>query len=95
MVNFLHTTIGRFCCKRLPYGIYSASEVFEKTISLIISDIQGSSLLVREKKKKKKKKRLKNSVFFNGDIFFHDADFNIITFYTDDIGFITIHLNRS
>ena len=37
------TTIGRFCFKRLPYGIHSASEVFQKTVSSIISDIQGSA----------------------------------------------------
>ena len=72
LVNFWHTTIGRFRCKRLPYGIHSASEVFEKTISLIISDIQGSSLLVREKKKKKKKciKSLKTLYFLMVIYFF-------------------------
>ena len=37
------TTIGRFCFKRLPYGIHSISEVFQKTVSSIISDIQGSA----------------------------------------------------
>ena len=37
------TTIGRFRFKRLPYGIHSASEVFQKTVSSIISDIQGSA----------------------------------------------------
>ena len=37
------TTIGRFCFKRSPYGIQSASEVFQKTVSSIISDIQGSA----------------------------------------------------
>ena len=37
------TTIGRFRFKRLPYGIHSASEVFQKTISSIVSDIQDST----------------------------------------------------
>ena len=37
------TTIRRFCFKRLPYGIHSASEVFQKIVSSIISDIQGSA----------------------------------------------------
>ena len=37
------TTIGRFRFKRLPYGIHSASEVFQKTFLSIISDIQGSA----------------------------------------------------
>ena len=39
------TTIGRFRFKRLPYayGIYSVSEFFQKTVSSIISDIQGSA----------------------------------------------------
>ena len=35
-----------------------------------------------------------NSVFLNGDIFFHDADSNIITFLTDDMGFNTVDLNN-
>ena len=37
------TTIGRFHLKQLPYGIHSTSEVFLKTVSSIISDIQGSA----------------------------------------------------
>ena len=37
------TTIGRFCFKWLPYGIDSASEVFQKTVLSIISDIQVSA----------------------------------------------------
>ena len=39
------TTIGRFHFKRLPYGVLSGSEVFQKTVSPIISDIQGSANL--------------------------------------------------
>ena len=35
-------TIGTFHFKRLPFGIHSASEVFQKTDSSIITDIQGS-----------------------------------------------------
>ena len=38
------TTIGRFRFKRLPYGIHSVSEVFQKTVLSIISDIQGSAI---------------------------------------------------
>ena len=37
------TSIGIFRFKRLPYSIHSASEVFQKTVSSIISDIQGSA----------------------------------------------------
>ena len=37
------TTIGRFRFKQLPYGIRSASELFQKTVLSIISDIQGSA----------------------------------------------------
>ena len=37
------TTIGRFRFKQLLYDIHSASEVFQKTVSSIISDIQGSA----------------------------------------------------
>ena len=37
------TTIGRFRFKRLPYGIHSASELFQKNVLPIISDIQGSA----------------------------------------------------
>ena len=37
------TTIVRFRFKRLPYGTHSTSKVFQKTVSAIISDIQGSA----------------------------------------------------
>ena len=37
------TTIVRFCFKRLPYCINSASEVFQKTVSSVIFDIEGSA----------------------------------------------------
>ena len=36
-------TILRFCFNRLRYSIHSASEVFQKTVSSIISDIQGNA----------------------------------------------------
>ena len=36
-------TIGRFRFKRLRYGIHSASQVFQKTVSSIISDIQDGA----------------------------------------------------
>ena len=36
-------TIGRFHFKRLRYGIHSASQVFQKTVSSIISDIQDGA----------------------------------------------------
>ena len=35
--------IGRFHFKRLPYGMRSISEVFQKTLSSIIFDIQSSA----------------------------------------------------
>ena len=49
------TTIGRFCFKWLSYGIHSGSEVFQKTVSSIISEIQGNAdsqddIVMREKK---------------------------------------------
>ena len=37
------TTIVRFRFKRLPYGINSASKVFQKTVSSVIFDIEGSA----------------------------------------------------
>ena len=35
--------IGRFHFKRLPHGMHSISEVFQKTLSSIIFDIQSSA----------------------------------------------------
>ena len=37
------TPLGRYPFKRLPYGIHSASEVFEREITCIISDVPGSA----------------------------------------------------
>ena len=37
------TPSGRYRFKRLPYGIHSASEVFQREITSIISDIPGSA----------------------------------------------------
>ena len=37
------TPFGRLWFKRLPYGIHSASEVFQKTVNFIICDIPGCS----------------------------------------------------
>ena len=37
------TPFGRYCFKRLPYGIHSASEIFQASVANIISDIEGSS----------------------------------------------------
>ena len=37
------TPLGRFRIKRLPYGIHSASEVFQREITYIISDTPGST----------------------------------------------------
>ena len=37
------TTIVRFRFKRLPYGINSASKVFQKTASSVVFDIEGSA----------------------------------------------------
>ena len=36
-------TIARFHFKRLPHGMHSISEVFQKTLSSIIFDIQSSA----------------------------------------------------
>ena len=37
------TSSGRYCFKRLLYGIHSASEVFQREVTSIISDILGSA----------------------------------------------------
>ena len=37
------TNIGKFYFKQLPYDLYFASEVFEKIVLSIISDIQGNA----------------------------------------------------
>jgi hypothetical protein len=39
----LNTPFGRHRFKRLPFGIHSAAEVFQKKISEIISDIEGAA----------------------------------------------------
>ena len=36
--------IGRFHFKRLPYGMHSISEVFQKPLSSIIYDVQSSAI---------------------------------------------------
>ena len=35
--------LGRYCFKRLPYGIYSTREVFQKGITTITSDVPSSA----------------------------------------------------
>nr|KAG5700450.1 hypothetical protein BaRGS_010363 [Batillaria attramentaria] len=35
------TPFGRFCFNRLPFGISSASEVFQRTMSTVLSDLEG------------------------------------------------------
>ena len=37
------TPFGRYRFKRLPYGIHSASEIFQASVANILSDIEGSS----------------------------------------------------
>ena len=37
------TPFGRYCFKCLPYGIHSASEIFQASVANIISDIERSS----------------------------------------------------
>ena len=37
------TPFGRYRFKRLPYGIHSASEIFQASVANIISDIEGAS----------------------------------------------------
>ena len=37
------TPSGRYCFKCLPYRIYSASEVFQREVTSIISDIPGNA----------------------------------------------------
>ena len=38
----LGTIISRFNFKRVTYGVHSTSEIFQKTVSSIVSYIQGS-----------------------------------------------------
>ena len=38
----LTTPFGRFCFKRLPYGMLSASEIFQADISEIIEGLEGA-----------------------------------------------------
>ena len=35
------TTFGRYCFSRLPFGIWSASDIFQRTISTILGDMDG------------------------------------------------------
>ena len=37
---------GRYCYRRLPYGITSASEVFHKTVQQIFDDIDGVKVYI-------------------------------------------------
>ena len=37
------TLLGRYRFKRLPYGIHSASEIFQRAITSIISDVPGTA----------------------------------------------------
>ena len=39
----LGSSSGRYCFNRLPYGIHSASEVFQREVTSIISDTSGSA----------------------------------------------------
>ena len=37
----LHNTISRFCFNRLPFGISSASEIFQRTMTGILQGLEG------------------------------------------------------
>ena len=39
------TPIGRFKCNRLPFGISSASEIFQRTMETILKDIKNAMSL--------------------------------------------------
>ena len=41
-----NTPFGRYCYRRLPYGITSASEVFHKTVQQIFDDIDGVKVYI-------------------------------------------------
>ena len=46
--KFLTTFItphGRFCFNRLPFGISSAPEVFQRTMSEILGDLEGAGVI--------------------------------------------------
>jgi hypothetical protein len=47
MTTFI-TPFGRYCFKRVPYGISSAPEHFQKRISSILQDIEGVMCLIDE-----------------------------------------------
>ena len=41
-----NSPFGRFCFKRLPFGISSASEVFQRTMNDLFGDINGCEIIV-------------------------------------------------
>ena len=41
-----NTPFGRYMFKRLPFGIKSAPEVFQVTMSRIVDDIEGTAVVV-------------------------------------------------
>jgi len=41
-----NTPFGRYRFKRLPFGIVSASEVFQKAVSEMIEDIEGAVSII-------------------------------------------------
>ncbi len=42
----MNTPFGRYSFKRLPYGIKSAPEVYQKLISELVQDIDGAESIV-------------------------------------------------
>jgi hypothetical protein len=59
-----NTQFGRYRFKRLPFGIVSASKVFQKAVSEIIEDIEGAisiidDILIWRKDMKEHDERLK------------------------------------
>ena len=49
------TPIGRLCMNRLPFGICSASELFQRTVSEILADVEGAVRHMDDDVKQKRK----------------------------------------
>ena len=45
-LSFVHSTHGRYRFVRLPFGIKSAPEAFQKIISQMVSDIEGAEAII-------------------------------------------------
>ena len=59
------TPMGRYCFKRVSFGITSASEIFQKQVKEILNDLQGveviiGDILIQDKTRDEHDKNLEN-----------------------------------